>query len=78
MMNTYPIRPIHHSLQTDAGKSVSDVVESYPVLIQGDVPGWYYELATLDIVPCKFAGRWETLSQWEAIPAQSLDGLGTM
>ena len=78
MMN--PIRPIHHSLQTDAGESRRAVLGNYPLWRQGDLPGWYYQLASLNIVPCVFTGRWQTLSQWEAIPGlyENLpDALGT-
>ncbi len=78
MMNIRPIRQYHHSLQTDAGESMLDVVDSYPVLIQSDVPGYYYQWVTLEIKPCVFAGRWQTLSQWERVRAESLDGLGTV
>lgn len=74
----HPIRPLHHSLQTDAGDSVLDVVDNYPMLIQSNMPGYCYRWVTLDIVPCVFTGRWQTVSQWERVRAESLDGLGTM
>ena len=63
----YPFEPNLHSLVTDAGESVRAVADSYPAWIEGEVPGRYYALVSLSIIPLPFAARWQTLSQWEPV-----------
>lgn len=77
----YPIPPKLHNLVTDAGDNVRAVADSYPAWIQGEYPGYYYRLVSLDIVPCgAVSDRWRTLSQWEGLLGlygTAPDGLGT-
>lgn len=69
----YSHQPNLHSLMTDAGESRRAVIENYPLLRQANIPGRYYALVSLSIIPLPVVDRWQTLSWWEPV----LGGLGT-
>ena len=73
----YPMQSNLHGLQTDAGEDMREVIGHYPILIESVTPGYYYQLVSLDILPCAFPDRWRTLSQWQPVREEFVDGLGT-